>query len=257
MARLIASVLMVALLAVALVLAGCSSTSSTAGETEVAKNVGKYPPPPGGNKPFNDRPKVGVPDFEVVSADQSVNRSRMSQIAAEQLVTLGAKANRFRMIERSQLEQLLKEQQLEGIVKADEMAQMGQVSGVDYLLIGQVTAFRVKNTGENNEFALGRVGSREFNLGALTVENEKDVVEVEVGVDIRLVQPSSGAILATGTGTVTRKDTVEAMGLGILSGSARAGADQEIDSEQLTVLRLALDQAMRNMLPDVDAALGN
>ena len=75
----------------------------------------------------------------------------------------------------------------EAHAKPGELAKTGQVRGVDYLLLGKVTNLRVKqeHTGHGG--------------GAMGFELRKKSTNIitDCGVDIRLVDPSSGAAVCS------------------------------------------------------------
>ncbi len=225
--------------------AGCTSSTETASRDTMTSHVTKYDPPPAGLK----RVKVGVPQFNVdTTRTMSVHKEEVGKDAADMLTTIADNTDRFEVIERAQLNQLLKEQGLEGVVDPEELAQPGRVKGVEYLLIGKVTNMRVKGTRAAKGVNILLI------VGWQTAESR---VKVECGVDIRLVDPTTGSLLASSFGEYNREDTVEALGLNILGffgGGARAELEIDEDSRG-KILRLACDDAMRKMLPKVDRRL--
>lgn len=233
-----------------LTLAACASNEETASRDTMTENVGVYPPPPAGIT----KVRVGVPQFTMTGGSGG---AEMEQSAADMLTTLAFQSKRFRIIERAQLEKLLEEQSLSGIVRDGELAQSGNVRGVDLLFLGKVTNFRVKNTSADTNFGVGSVrlpfgGS----VGALSVSNSEDKIAVDCGVDLRLVDPSSGELMAAHFGEFKREDKASAMGLEILGAGASADSEQQIEADNRgKLLRLALDDALRKMLPDIDSAL--
>ncbi len=120
-------------------LVGCASTGESGSADTVTKNVGVYSPPPSNLA----KATVGVPQFKVQSVGFGAG-GRLDELAADQMSSLLHQSRRFDVIERAQLEQLLKEQNMEGIVKAGELAKPGLVQGVKYLCIVKVTNFRIK-----------------------------------------------------------------------------------------------------------------
>lgn len=233
-----------------LALAGCATEKETAKRDEMTQHVGTYNPPPADLL----RAKLGVPPFDTKAAG---TMKGMDQVAADQCNTLLLKTDRFRMIERTQLEQLLKEQDLGGVVRADEVAKSGNVRGVDYLMIGKVTNFRVKKGESKKGFGIGKVRlPYAGGVGVFDYKNKKSKISVDVGVDLRMVDPSSGEIAAAEFGEYQREDSISAFGVEILGINADADAQLEIDEDnQGKLLRLALDEAIRKMLPKIDRAL--
>ena len=228
---------------------GCSSTSESAGKQDLTANVGNYPPPPSGNP----TPRVGVPQFNVTTGQGVSHSPDLNDKAADICSGLLDNTNRFKVIERAQLQQLVKEQSLEGIVNSGELAKQAQVRGVDYLLLGKVTNLRVKKTDTSNGFGLAQVGGM---FGAGDVKNKETVITTECGVDLRLVDPTTGETLASNFSDFKRTDSAKSMGLQVLGANAESGAHIDLsDDDKGAILRLALDDAIRKMLPKIDKKL--
>lgn len=229
----------------ALAIAACGSSRETAEADTMTSNVGNYPPGPAGAL----RPRIGVPPFKVTGN----TTADTADVAADQLTTLAVMANRFDVIERAQLEQLLQEQGLEGVVKEGEVAKAAQVRGVNYLMLGKITNFRVKAEKSKGGFNFASLGGH---FGVFDLQNSKSVITAECGVDIRLVDPSSGSTAAAHFGEFKRTDSMSAFGVGVLGYHNEANAELELDKDnQGKLLRLALDDALRKMLPQIDAHL--
>lgn len=236
------------LFSAAVLFTGCATTSTeTASRDTLTEHVGEYPPPP----PGMARARVGVPAFKVNPAH--VSGEQLENLAADELTTLAFRTRRFDVVERSQMEQLLKEQDLKGVVREDELASKARVRGVEYLFLGKVTNFRVKEENSKVGAGLARLGSI---FGAVNVEKSQKQVHVDCGVDLRLVNPEDGTIMAASFGEYKRTDSVGAMGFEILGTGVRSESGLRISKENRgKILRLALDEAVRKMLPDIDRAL--
>ena len=231
---------------------GCSSSKESASRDTLTENVGKYPSAPQGV----NKPRVGVPPFGVQTAGGISNNGDLNSLAADQMTTLLQQSDRFRVIERAQLQKLLDEQNLEGIVKPGELAKPGQVRGVDYLLLGKVTNLRVKHEKKGNSFGLGQVGGNLVNLGGAAVKNSDTVITTECGVDIRLVDPTTGELMTASSSEYKKTDSASSMGLTILGANADSEADINLsEDDKGKILRLALDDAVRKSLPKIDQFL--
>jgi curli biogenesis system outer membrane secretion channel CsgG len=234
-------------------LVGCVTSTETAGANQLTAKVADYPPAPAGAA----RPRIGCPPWWSKAEDAS-ERAMIGEEAADIASTLMFKTKRVRVIERAQLPQLLKEQALEGIVKPQEMAQSGQVRGVDLLMYGRVTNFRVKTEAGTSGFGLGRLGAVPGVPGAgwfglFDMKKSREKIEVDVGVDIRLVNPTSGEVACAEQCEYKRADTISAFGLDILGANATSEAQMKVDKDNRgLLLRLAIDEAIRKMLPDLD-----
>ncbi len=231
---------------------GCASSQETAEADTLTKNVGKYPPPP----PGIAIAKVGVPPFLVTESGKAVQDKSLGSLAADQLTSLVLLSNRFEVIERAQLGQLLREQGLEGVVDPSQLAKSGKVSGVDYLIYGKITNLRVKaeqsGTGINvASLPIPFVSSTGFDW-----RNKKSRITVECGVDLRMVDPTTGRVVAAHFGEFKRTDSIGAWGISILGVGAQADANLQLTEDNKgKILRLALDEALKKMLPQIDAEL--
>jgi len=232
----------------------------TAERDTLTRNIGVYPAPPAGIV----RARVGVPQFQVENA-QIASGGEIESLAADQLTTLAVQTGRFRVVERAQLTQLLAEQGLEGIVRPEELAASGRVRGVDYLLIGRVTNFRVKGEGARKGFNVGALSGFVGGLGADTplglastfdFHSNKSKFKVECGVDLRLADTETGEVVVAHFGEFARTDTVGSMGIGFAGWFDESSAELSLDSDnQGKILRLVLDDTIRKMLPKVDEFL--
>jgi curli biogenesis system outer membrane secretion channel CsgG len=233
---------------------GCASSEEKAQADTLTANVGKYDPPPKNAA----KPRIGVPPFNV-STGQGFNAGKdLNDLAADQMTTLLDQSDRFVVIERTQLQQLVKEQNLEGIVLPGEMAKPAQVRGVDYLLLGKVTNLRVKKEDKSRGFGLAQIGGSFFNAGGADVKKTDIVITTECGVDIRLVDPTTGQILrgCSNFSEYKKTDSAGAMGVTILGANANADANIDLsEDDKGKILRLALDDALRKTLPKFDKAL--
>ena len=242
-------------LAIAGLTTGCTSSGEAASADTLTANVGKYDPPPKGAP----RPRVAVPPFNVQTGQGFTGGKDIDDLAADQMTTLLDQSDRFDVIERAQLQQLLKEQNLEGIVTPGEMAKPAQVRGVDYLVLGKVTNLRVKREDKSTGFGLAKVTGL-FNAGGADVQKKDVIITTECGVDIRLVDPTTGQIVrgCSNFSEYKKTDSAGAMGVDILGASAKADASIDLsEDDKGKILRLALDDALRKTLPKFDKALKN
>lgn len=237
----------------AMAVVGCSHSSESASRDKLTANVGQYPPAPSGV----NKPRVGVPPFGVQAAGSFASGSDLNSLAADEMTTLLDQSDRFHVIERAQLQKLLDEQNLEGIVRPGELAKPANVRGVDYLLVGRVTNLRVKQEKKGNNFGLAQVGGL-INTGGADVKNNETVITTECGVDIRLVDPSTGELMTSNFSEFKRTDSASSMGVSILGANAQSNADiQMSEDDKGKILRLALDDALRKSLPKIDKFLRN
>lgn len=233
-----------------LLLGACASTTETAGRDQLTANVGIYSPP----LPGASTVRLGVPAFRVADGVEA----KVSPLAADQLVSLAANSQRFEVIERAQLGQLLQEQNLEGVVTAGELSRPAQVRGVEWLLLGKVTSLRVKQSQTGSSFNLGSVPvpGTYGALGLFGVDNKDVALKVECGVDLRLVDPTTGQTVVADFSEFDRTDRASSMGLQILGGNVDSNAAIQLgEDDQGRILRLVLDDCLRKMLPKIDRLL--
>lgn len=127
---------------------------------------------------------VGVLEFEDYSGWNTTGEG-----IADMLVTELVKTNKFVMVERKKLAQVMKEQglQLSGAVSPETAVKVGKLLGLNYMLTGGVTEFGIKKSklGAGN---LGRIAP----FGG-DIETKTDTARV--AIDVRLVEIPTGQIV--------------------------------------------------------------
>ena len=93
--------------------------------------------------------RVAVIDFEQ-KAFQEFQGKQIGEIVAEWLITSLANTGRFEVVERAQLQKVLKEQQLgiSGVINQETAAKMGELLGVKVIVSGSV--IQIGNTYDVN-----------------------------------------------------------------------------------------------------------
>lgn len=116
---------------------------------------------------------------------------------SDELITALLATDKFRLIEREQLNKVLQEQDFGdgGRIDAATAAQIGKVLGVQYLVMGRVTEFTFKSSGGG---AIS--GKKGAGLGVKTTT-------ARVTLDARLVETSTAEILAGVKGSGEKKQT--------------------------------------------------
>ncbi|MBI2091884.1 MAG: hypothetical protein HYT75_02665 [Deltaproteobacteria bacterium] len=104
---------------------------------------------------------------------------------AAQLVTELIKTGRVTVVERAILSKVLMEQELSeaNLVAPITRAPSGQLLGVDYLIVGEVTEFEERQMGAG------------MAAGFLGIKTSGDINAAHVGIDMRLVDTRTGEIL--------------------------------------------------------------
>ncbi|MFQ5825310.1 MAG: CsgG/HfaB family protein [bacterium] len=113
------------------------------------------------------------------------NRKSVGEGMSDMLMTALVKSGNYRVIERQELDQILKEQKLgaSGIITEQSATEMGKLLGVELAVMGSVSEFGYKKSDVG-----GRI--KGFGLG---IQKQSAVV----GVDCRLVNTTTGEIIAS------------------------------------------------------------
>jgi len=118
-----------------------------------------------------------------------------------------AGTEKFRVVERTKLETVLREQDLgaSGRVKQGTAAQIGQLTGAQYLVLGTVSAYEEKTQG----------GGGGISIGGFSIGGRSD--EAYIAVDLRVVNATTGEI------DFTRTVEARSGGFGLSLGAYRGG----------------------------------
>lgn len=168
----------VALPLVALFLVSCATAG---GSTNVqAEQEMVYPPYDGPKK------RIAVLEFENKVNNRWWDRSwNIEDRLTEMIITELMKTNRFIVVERGSLNEILSEQDLgaSGRVRQETAARVGEVLGAQVLVKGAITEFIEKESGGAAGIIIGGIG-----IGGKTNTGH-------VAMDIRLIDATSGQIL--------------------------------------------------------------
>lgn len=184
----------------------------------------------------------------IFGTNQDVGKG-ISDLLTQKLVQDG----KYSVIERNALEKVLSEQNFSNSDRADATtaAKIGRVLGVDAIILGSITQFgRDDKSTTVGGGAIGGLTSK-FGLGGVQKRNAKAVV----GVTARLVDTSTGEIMAavTGNGESTRSGA-SLLGAGGSSGAAAVGATDMTNSNfGNTILGEAVHQAVNSLAEQLDA----
>ncbi len=158
----------------------------------------------------------------------------ISELLINELVNNGT----YTVVDRSKLEQVLKQQNRTGAIDAGTAAEIGKQLGVDAVLIGTITKFNVdKQSGGGSFMGIGGGSSK-----------TKAIVQI----DVRLIGTASGDILATAkaVGEADQSDSnISVMGIGGSSSS----------NNEDSLLSAAVDKAVSQMvtkLAEISKKLG-
>lgn len=154
--------------------------------------------------------RIGVVEFENKSA---YGQGRLGGSAADILITELVKSGKFIVVERDRMNKILEEQKLQtqGTIDSQTAVQLGQIMGLEAIVVGAVSQFGVKKEGSDY----------------LITQSKQQVAEVTV--DIRLIDAQSGQVLMADSGKGRAKSRK-----GSFLGMGTTGAyDETLEGEAL------------------------
>lgn len=139
----------------------------------------------------------------------------------DMLITGLVQSQRYRVLERSQLEAVQAEQRLgaSGQVDAATAAQVGKITGADILVIAAVTGWEPNTSGGGAKGGGGVLGKAGALLGGLSGSMNKS----SMAMDIRIIDASTGEVLAATNIAAEAKDVNFGAALGAIGGGAFGG----------------------------------
>lgn len=145
-----------------------------------------------------EKPRIAILDFDFSSISSNYWYSIFrgdSKGVSDILVNKLVKDNNFVVVERSQLEAILREQNLglSGRVDASTAAQVGRILGVEAVVIGSITQFDLER--QNSGISIPIFGGGQTKAAA------------NVRLNIRVVDTSTAAILFTAEGKASESQS--------------------------------------------------
>jgi curli biogenesis system outer membrane secretion channel CsgG len=184
---------------------------------------------------------------QIFGSDQDVGKG-ISDLLVQKLVQDG----KYSVIERNALDKILAEQNFSNSDRADSTtaAKIGKILGVDAIIIGSITQFG--RDDQHTKVGGGGYGLGKFGLGGVGTSKAKAVV----GVSARMVNTSTGEILAavTGMGESTRSSTSLLGAGGGWSGGGGGSLDMGSSNFSNTILGEAVHKAVDDTGTQLDAA---
>ena len=204
--------------------------------------------------PAPARKRVAVLDFDYATvrsyvadiwgSDQDIGKG-----IADMLVTQMVRNGTYSVVERKQLDRILREQnfQQSGRADASTAAQLGRILGVDAIIIGSITQFGRddKKMGVGGGVRVGGVG-----IGGIGRRSAKAVV----GIDARIIDIRTAEILGVATGFGESKRSGTTLVGGAAVGGVAAGGAFDMSSSNFgsTILgeatRLAVDSLVTELV---------
>jgi hypothetical protein len=122
-----------------------------------------------------------------------------------------------------------------------------------------VTSFRVKADKTESSIEAGGLTSLlggRLAGGPSGYNQKKTNLKTQLGVDLRIVEPTTGKLLVSKFSEFDRTDSAESLGISILGFGTQNDAEIQVTEDDAgRVLRLAFDDAIKKMLPELDAKL--
>lgn len=182
----------------------------------------------------------------IFGTDQDIGKG-VSALLIQKLVQDG----KYSVIERAALDKILAEQNFSNSDRANpsSAAKIGQLLGVDVIIIGTITQFG-RDDKHTNVGGSG-YGSK-YGFGGIGVNKAKAVV----GISARMVDVNTGEILSavTGTGESSRGGTSLLGGGGNWAGGGAGGLDMGSSNFGNTILGEATHKAVDDTGAQLDAA---
>ncbi len=135
-----------------------------------------------------DRPVLAVAEFTNEATGATWWRSGVGTELSGMLTNELAAINAFTVVERSQLDRVLDEQDLgaSGRVRPDTAAEIGELTGAGYLVTGTVTDYSEETRRTRGGISIGGRG-RSLGIGG-------ESTEAYIAVDIRVINATTGEI---------------------------------------------------------------
>ncbi|HZL37667.1 MAG TPA: zinc-ribbon domain-containing protein [Tepidisphaeraceae bacterium] len=230
---------------VALAVGGCAGAPKASQTEEFFAIPGHYPAAPMGAS----RPRVGVPAPTVSVATGIASDVNPGQIAADQLFWMLDEADRFNLIERIRLAALMQEQDPGNATRPGRLPHPIALRGIDYLLVCTLSNLSIRGADLPATVSVANVES------LLRIKAPKPRITTTCQIEMRLVNPATGAVAASVRDDFRRVCSPEGIGLSF-SNPREPFGELRLNKQQATqVVRVALDDAMRKFLPRIDLIL--
>lgn len=201
----------------------------------------------------SSRPTVAVLDFDYGTVQQwwsgnwDIGKG-IADMLVDELVNDGS----YRLIERKRLDAILAEQNFSNSDRADpsaaSVAQIGKALGVKYMVVGSITKFGTEDSKKS--IGGGGWGGGRFGVGRVGTSQGK----ATVAITARIVDTSTGEIMASARGEATSKRSGLLLGGG---GGGGAGAMGGISMGSSDFRDTILGEATEAAVTDVAAKLVN
>ncbi|HEX4795927.1 MAG TPA: zinc-ribbon domain-containing protein [Humisphaera sp.] len=216
---------------------------------EGPQEVGHYPAPPVGVP----RPRVAVAPFYVTLDKGFAKGVDLADASADEMLKLLDGTARFNLIERIRLAQMLREQNLLDVLEPGEWTHPAKLPGVSYVVIGRILNLSAAADDPAATFGMSKI---QQTMGMGKDKNHRVTISVTANVDIRFVDPATGAPRIDLPRSYQRTADAATMGIDATDKDISPGAQLALNqNEAQTLVRTLLDEEIRLMLPQVDTLL--
>ena len=223
---------------------GCSDwTGSRPASTYVAP-PGQYAPSAGASP----RLHVAVPEVAVEKPSGLAREVDPQAAASDELFSLLDSSNRFDLTEHVRLHQALAEQKLAGMLEPGRLVHPAPVQGFDYVLLGRITDLSIRRELPPNDLSVAGV-ENSLHIGQAWTPK----LFVSAKVNLSLVDARTGVVAAMGGGDFYKAAFPSELGLQLTPEQLAASQEVRLNaSDSHRILRLALDEVLRPLLPRID-----
>ena len=233
------------LCSLAFLLTGCTFGGNPA-PAPGPMEVGHYPAPPVGVA----RPRVAIAPFHVTTDQGFVKDIDLADLGADEMTKLMDATARFNLIEHVQFRQILREQNLIDVLEPGEWARPAQLPGVNFVVIGRVLNLSATAVDPAEKFGMSKIQKW---MGAGEDANHRVNVTVSCNVDVRLVDPATGTPRVDVPQTFRKTAKAATFGIDLTNRDLNSLALNR--NEAQNILRVVLDDELRQMLPQMDSML--
>lgn len=144
------------------------------------------------------QPTISVPEFKNETNWWWWGGSNTARELAAALSNELTATGKFKVVERQKLGAVLSEQELAqlGLVRKGTGAQTGQLTGSQYIILGQVTAYEEDVAEESTGARIGGINIGGVRLGG---GGRKEKKQAYVAVDLRVVDSTTGEVVHSRT----------------------------------------------------------
>lgn len=228
----------------ALCVGGCSDWAGS-------RPASAYVPPPGQYAPpaqTAPRLRVAIPAAAVENPAGLAPDVDPQAAASDELFSLLDSSGRCDLTERLRLQQALAEQGLIGMIEPGRLVHPAPVRGFDYLLLARISGLSINRESPPDQFSMAGVENT-LHVG----QGWTPRLIADAKVDLTLVDARSGAVAVAAKGDFHQIAAPHDLGLQLTTAQLSSTSALHLNpSDTQRILRLALDEALRPMLPRID-----